>query len=455
MNKTLILLLISIAVSGQSIFRLEGKVNNASEDQLQITLYRNWVQPPEDYILKLDSLGTFHFNTMLSETAYMDLNYGLNGLLFQIIEPGDKLFLKADELSFYESLSISGDGSEKWIYYAEQRDFVSDNQLSRFYELLKTDPDIYLDSVSIQEKREIDLLQRHKEKVGESFFLLRRADIIGKMNSLRLDYYLATKNTENVFGFFHKDLVSSSLQNRSFEYGSFVERLLNAFNSTRSRNNRYSLTDEYNFIIYCFEKGWIGKSIAERLAAGQISNYLELEGFSSENESIIRDFLNFSTNQSYTTYLEGKIQNLKAREIGSKAPAFELTDVENRRLTLKSLKGKSVLMVFWASWCEPCKEDLKYLPIIKNYFKSASRLEIVNFAVDTPEDFANVVSLSLAAGKAVRINPGSSFLKEYGVYNIPGYIFLDKNGNWVNIEPISPSIDEGRALIKQLEQYLK
>ena len=46
---------------------------------------------------------------------------------------------------------------------------------------------------------------------------------------------------------------------------------------------------------------------------------------------------------------------------GQKAPAFNLTTFEGQQISLKSLKGKVVLLNFWASWCVTCKDEAPYL----------------------------------------------------------------------------------------------
>jgi peroxiredoxin len=74
-------------------------------------------------------------------------------------------------------------------------------------------------------------------------------------------------------------------------------------------------------------------------------------------------------NSAYVKLFHDRVTVLKRVAIGAMAPDFTMPDPNDKNISLSSLRGKVVLIDFWASWCQPCFETIPQLAKIYNKFK--------------------------------------------------------------------------------------
>jgi peroxiredoxin len=112
---------------------------------------------------------------------------------------------------------------------------------------------------------------------------------------------------------------------------------------------------------------------------------------------------------------------------GQRAPEFSLPSLKGTTVTLGSMKGKVVLVDFWAQWCEPCKKELPQLDrLAKEY--AAKGVVIVAVNIDKQRDNAERMVKQLGVSLPVLLDPAGSVAGSYDLPKMPTSFVIDKKG---------------------------
>lgn len=121
-------------------------------------------------------------------------------------------------------------------------------------------------------------------------------------------------------------------------------------------------------------------------------------------------------------------------EVGQKAPEIELTDINGKTIKLSSLKGKVVLIDFWASWCGPCRKENPYTVEIYNTYKDKG-FTVFSVSIDQNKDkWLKAVEKDELIWPYHVIDPKGWYGKSATAYNveaIPATFLIDRDGTIV------------------------
>lgn len=141
----------------------------------------------------------------------------------------------------------------------------------------------------------------------------------------------------------------------------------------------------------------------------------------------------------------------KATAIGAVAPDFILPDTSGVNISMSSLRGKYVLLDFWASWCGPCKKELPSMVKLYSDFKKKG-FEILGVSLDKARDkwVSTIKSENMTWTQVSDLKFWQSEVAAlYSVKAIPYTILLDKEG-----KIIAKNL-RGEKLYRKVESVLK
>lgn len=100
--------------------------------------------------------------------------------------------------------------------------------------------------------------------------------------------------------------------------------------------------------------------------------------------------------------------------------------LDGRKVKLSDLKGKVVLISFWATWCAPCLEEMPSLKKLYQKYKGEG-LEVLEISID--EDASKVVSFVKSKSLEIPVSHAPEIGKIFKATAIPTTLFIDKRGH--------------------------
>ncbi len=175
------------------------------------------------------------------------------------------------------------------------------------------------------------------------------------------------------------------------------------------------------------------QSVAEALAAALREQQMASNGSMPESPwvelaSLIRyEHVRVSAESPLLTAAMARLQ---ADDQQRRQADFTLTDLHGKAWTLKQLKGKVVLVNFWATWCPPCRKEMPDLDALYSRFKAQG---LVILAISDEED-AKVRPFieEKKIGYPILLDPGRKVNQAFVIDGIPKSFVFDREGKLVS-----------------------
>lgn len=113
--------------------------------------------------------------------------------------------------------------------------------------------------------------------------------------------------------------------------------------------------------------------------------------------------------------------------VGQSAPTFTLTDLHGKNWRLADLQGKVVFLNFWATWCQPCLQEMPSMAALNQRMPEGSFQMLTILYNDRPEFAQNLVR-KMGLTFPVLIDTNSIAARQYGLTGVPETYIIDPQG---------------------------
>jgi peroxiredoxin len=134
--------------------------------------------------------------------------------------------------------------------------------------------------------------------------------------------------------------------------------------------------------------------------------------------------------------------------VNKKAPDFSVKDLDGNEITLSALKGRRVILDFWATWCPPCRREIPHLVELAKTFDS-NDLVIIGISSESAE---TIRSFTEGRGINYTLVSAQDLPSPYSdITSIPTTFFIDRQGLIRNVEMGYHDFDELKAAAVNLD----
>ncbi|HWW39399.1 TlpA disulfide reductase family protein [Pedobacter sp.] len=427
-----------------------------------------WIVAADEEVImaKPDKEGKYvhTFTGNFPKSIRMGIDAPKKAQMFLFLEEGNRLNIQTD---FGEQTVFTGTGAENnRVLFKYMSAYIDANNKA---DAKGMSPQQYYAMGHAMDQQSIDILEANKQKVTPVFYSSQSVTLKYQKlgNQIMMPYYYSLgfgKKMSEIIpeGYWDLDkqveMKEEWLSNDT--YKGFIRGNFPAFlgwrelfkqgilDSTTAISMEKKSVQRYRLV----EKYYTGK-IRSMALNTQINTLFQTVKNVETVKPLMDEYIAKYADSEDAKSLQATYKKILTLAAGKTPPFFVLKDEQGKDVTLKDFAGKVVYMDFWASWCTPCRYEMKNgSPKLHEKFKENKDVVFLYISVD---DRADLWKKAIADDKIQGIHllskggMKSPVGKAFNIQGIPRYIIIGKDGKIFDNDAPRPSEDKTPVRINE------
>jgi thiol-disulfide isomerase/thioredoxin len=469
-------------------------IKNSKAKNIEFSLYGDYTNPKvlygDSYIFVPMENGktdwTYEVTKPVTVKAYLQTKDSLNQLEYSFfLTSGDELYVTGDEQNLLATIEIKGKGSENNQPLIQS---LHDDFIQTLYTNYRNDTLPYRILKTIQNKDSLNrlLLSKYISKYqptvdfikdetayNQYFTIMNYCQLkgnqkynVGKGYSRNEKYWQNIEDSIILINPINNDTVLSITDYATFIDNYILRHKENIWYNPQ-REKEYTTSEGINELLKNDKENILRELIIDKHFTGKTADFLYAtifqESTNAKEDNLPEIFERFKQKYPksiYIPYIEPRITEMIIRRkntLTNKMILISNTDsLQSFEDVLQMVKGKSVLLDMWGTWCGPCRADLaKYSEATKKHFKDKELdyLYISNHDVTNETKWKELIAYYNLTGTHILASYSltKDIMEKVESNGYPTYIIIKKDGTFEKYETFPMQPEE---LYQQIERIL-